>query len=215
RLGDGPSPELKRLAQSALATPRTEAEYLVDGNPLRVTSARVTATGWVVFEGLSRDALSTIRAEALRAFPPASYSGLKREILLLFVLLVVAVFGTAGIVSRRVTAPVGRLVRAAEEIGRGRPVELAAGATGDEIGRLATAIDAMSQRVSRRVETLRHLHRFSRSAYRMTDVKEVLGRSTQAIAAFTGAERVWFHLYDRNTNRPAAAQPSWNVSEDL
>ena len=214
-LAEAPSPELKRLSLKALGAPRTEDEYLVDGNPLRIASARATASGWVVFEGLSREALATIRAEAVGAFPPASYSLLRRDILMLFALLVVAVFGTAGIVSRRVTAPVGRLVRAAEEIGRGRTVALAAGASPDEMGRLAGALDAMSQRVSRRVETLRRLHAFSRSAYRMTDVKEVLGRSTQAIAAFTGAERVWFHLYDRNTNRLEAALPSWNVDEAL
>ena len=61
-------------------------------------------------------------AEAARAFPPASYSGLKRDVLLLFALLVAAVFVAVGIVSRRISAPVGELVRAAEEIGRGRTV---------------------------------------------------------------------------------------------
>ncbi len=214
-LSEAPSPELKRLALRALRAPRSEAEYLVDGKPLRITSARVDAPGWVIFEGLSLEAVSTIRAEAARAFPPATYSGLKRDILMLFALLAAAVIGAVGIVSRRISAPVGDLVAAAEEIGRGRTVDLAADTSPDEIGRLAVAIEAMSQRVSRRVETLRQLHRFSRSAYRMTDVGEVLGRSTQAIAAFTGAERVWFHLYDRNTNRLEAALPSWNVPEEL
>jgi len=214
-LAEAASPELKRLALKALRAPRSEAEYLVDGKGLRIASARVGATGWVVFEGISNEAVATIRAEAVRAFPPASYSGLKRDVFLLFALLAATVFVTVGIVSRRISAPVGELVRAAEDIGRGRPVALAGRASADEIGRLSAAIDAMSQRVSRRVETLRRLHQFSRSAYRMTDVGEVLGRSTQAIAAFTGAERVWFHLYDRNTNRLEAALPAWNVTEEL
>jgi signal transduction histidine kinase/HAMP domain-containing protein len=175
----------------------------------------VDATGWVLFEGLSHEAVATIRGEAVRAFPPASYSGLKRDVFLLFAMLAAAVLFTVGVVSRRISAPVGELVRAAEDIGRGRPVALGGRASADEIGRLAVAIEAMSQRVSRRVETLRRLHQFSRSAYRMTDVREVLGRSTQAIASFTGAERVWFSLYDRNTNRLEAALPAWNVPEEL
>jgi signal transduction histidine kinase/HAMP domain-containing protein len=213
-LSEAASPELKRLALKTLKAPRSAEAYVVDGQTLRITSARVAATGWVLLEGLSGEAVETIQAEAVRAFPPASYSGLKRDLLLLFALLALAVLGAVGLVSRRISAPVGTLVHAAEEVGRGRPVELSPEAP-DEIGRLSAAIGAMSQRVTRRVETLRRLHAFSRSAYRMTDVKEVLGRSTQAIAAFTGAERVWFHLYDRNTNRLEAAQPSWNVSEEM
>jgi signal transduction histidine kinase/HAMP domain-containing protein len=214
-LSDAPSPELRLLALKALRAPRSEAEYLVDGKTLRIVSAKAGATGWVLFEGLSHEAVATIRGEAVRAFPPASYSGLKRDVLLLSLLLAAAVFVTIGVVSRRISAPVGDLVRAAEDIGRGRPAALSGRASADEIGRLSAAIDSMSQRVSRRVETLRRLHQFSRSAYRMTDVREVLARSTQSIAAFTGAERVWFHLYDRNTNRLEAALPAWNVPEKL
>ncbi|HWZ86982.1 MAG TPA: histidine kinase dimerization/phospho-acceptor domain-containing protein, partial [Thermoanaerobaculia bacterium] len=214
-LSEAPSPDLKRLALKALHAPRTEAEYLVDGKALRISSATVGATGWVLFEGLSPEAIATIRGEAVRAFPPASYSALKRDVLLLFAVLAAAVFVTVGLVSRRISAPVSELVAAAEDIGRGRPVAFPGRTSSDEVGRLAAAIEAMSQRVSRRVETLRRLHQFSRSAYRMTDVREVLGRSTQAIAAFTGAERVWFFLYDRNTNRLEAALPAWNVTEEL
>jgi signal transduction histidine kinase len=214
-IAEAPSPELKRLAARVLREPRSAAEYLVDGKSLQISSARVGATGWVLFEGLSREAIDTIRAEAVRAFPPASYSSLKRDVLLLFFLLSLAVLVAIGLVSRRISAPVGDLVRAAEEIGRGRTVEIAGNPSGDEVGRLASAIDTMGKRVARRVETLRRLHQFSRSAYRMTDVKEVLGRSTQAIAAFTNAERVWFHLYDRNTNRLEAALPAWNLTEEL
>ena len=206
-IADAPSPELKKLAARALRGQRSAEPYIVDGKALRIASARVGATGWVLFEGFSREAVDTIRAEAVRAFPPASYSSLRHEVLLLFALLSLAVLGTIGLVSRRISAPVGELVRAAEEIGRGRSYAIAARASGDEVGRLASAIDTMGKRVERRVETLRRLHQFSRSAYRMTDFKEVLGRSTQAIAAFTNAERVWFHLYDRNTNRLEAALP--------
>jgi signal transduction histidine kinase/HAMP domain-containing protein len=151
----------------------------------------------------------------VRAFPPASYSRLRHEVLLLFALLCLTVLGAIGLVSRRISAPVGELVHAAEEIGRGRSYAIAARASGDEVGRLASAIDTMGKRVERRVETLRRLHQFSRSAYRMTDFKEVLGRSTQAIAAFTNAERVWFHLYDRNTNRLEAALPAWNLAPEV
>ena len=214
-IADAPSPELKKLAARALRGQRSAEEYVVDGKTLRIASARVGATGWVLFEGFSREALDTIRAEAVRAFPPASYASLRREVLLLFALLSLAVLGTIGLVSRRISAPVAELVRAAEEIGRGRSYAIPPRASGDEVGRLSSAIDTMGRRVERRVETLRRLHQFSRSAYRMTDLKEVLGRSTQAIAAFTNAERVWFHLYDANTNRLEAALPAWNVTEEM
>ena len=49
----------------------------------------------------------------------------------------------------------------------------------------------------------------------MTDPKEVLARSTQAIEAFTNAERVFFYLYDRNTHRLEASLPAFNLTEEL
>jgi signal transduction histidine kinase/HAMP domain-containing protein len=164
---------------------------------------------------MSREILDTIRGEASVAFPPASLSLLRRDVLLLSVLLLPVVFVVIGIVSRRVSAPVSQLVRAAEDIGRGLPVKVPGGEKADELGRLAAALDVMGKRVSRRVETLRRLHQFSRTAYRMTDVREVLARSTQAIAAFTNAERVFFYLYDRNTHRLEAAVPAFNLTEDV
>jgi signal transduction histidine kinase len=215
RLSEGPSPELRRLSTAALARPATVDEYLIDGKRSRIASARVGGTQWVLFEGLSNEAIDTIRAEALRAFPPSSYSSLKRDVFFVFLLLLPAVFVLIAIVSRRISAPVEDLVLAAEEIGRGRPVEVARRGGGDEIGRLALAIDTMAGRVARRVETLRRLHQFARSAYRMTDFREVVARSAQAIAAFTGAERVWLQLYDRNTHRLEVAVPPWNVPEEM
>ncbi len=213
-LASAHSPELKQLAARGRGANRSSEEYLVDGKKVRIASARVGTTGWVFYEGMSREALDTIRGEA-GAFPPSSLSTLRRDVLLLSVLLLPAVFVVIGIVSRRVSAPVSQLVRAAEEIGRGRPVEVPGGENGDELGRLASAVDTMGKRVSRRVETLRRLHQFSRSAYRMTDVREVLARSAQAIAAFTNAERVFFFLYDRNTHRLEATLPAFNLTEDL
>jgi signal transduction histidine kinase len=215
RLAEGPSPELRRLSSAGLGKPTTMDEYLIDGRRSRIASARIDGTGWVLFEGLSNQVIDTIRGEALRAFPPSSYSALKRDVTLLFLLLLPAVLVLVGIVSRRISAPVEELVRAAEEIGRGRPVRIGAGAAEDELGRLAVSIDTMATRVARRVETLRRLHQFARSAYRMTDFREVVGRSTQAIAAFTNAERVWLQLYDSNTRRLEVAIPSWNVPEEM
>ncbi len=214
-LSSAPSPELKDLALRGRGAARSSEEYLVDGRKVRIASARVGSTGWIFYEGLSQESLDTIRGEASAAFPPASLSVLRRDVLVLFLLLLPAAFVVLGIVSRRVSAPVSKLVGAAEDIGRGRAVEVGGGDQTDEIGRLAAAIDTMSHRVARRVETLRRLHQFSRSAYRMTDVNEVLARSAQAIAAFTNAERVWFYLYDRNTHRLEAAVPAFNLTEEV
>ena len=214
-LADASNPELRRLALRGRTVVRSNDEYLVDGKRIRVASARVGATGWVFYEGLSREALDTIRGEAASAFPPASLSNLQRDVLILFVLLLPAVFVVIGIVSQRVSAPVSQLVLAAEEIGRGRSVRVVGGEKADELGRLAAAVDTMGKRVSRRVETLRRLHQFSRSAYHMTDLQEVLARSAQAIAGFTDAERVFFFLYDRHTHRLEAAVPAFNLTEDL
>ena len=214
-LASAPSPDLKELAARGRRATRSSEEYLVDGKRIRIASARVGPTGWIFYEGLSREALDTIRGEAAAAFPPSSLSMLRRDALLLFALLLPAAFAVIGIVSRRVSAPVSQLVRAAEDIGRGRAVRVGGGDKSDELGRLAAAIDTMGNRVARRVETLRRLHQFSRSAYRMTDVSEVLARSAQAIAAFTNAERVWFYLYDRNTHRLEAAVPAFNLTEEV
>jgi signal transduction histidine kinase len=90
--------------------------------------------------------------------------------------------------------------------GRGAP---------DELGRLAAALDLMGRRVERRVETLRRLHLLFRASYRMVDLKEVLARCSEAIAAFTRAERVVFFLHDPETSRLKAGWPGWNVTEEL
>jgi signal transduction histidine kinase/HAMP domain-containing protein len=214
-LQDAPSPELKRLASQTRRGARSSEEYLVDGRRIRIAAAPAGETGWIFYEGLSRDAQEMIRSEAEKALPQASFSILKRDVLLLFALLLPAVAVIFGIVSRRITAPVSELVKAAEDIGRGKAVEIRGKEASDELGRLAAAVDTMSQRVDRRVETLRRLHQFSRSAYRMTDFKEVLARSAQAIAGFTGAERVYVLLYDRNTNRLEAVVPAWNLTEEM
>ena len=215
RLSDAPSPEAKRLAVRARGGPRSNEEYVIDGKPVRIASARVEPTGWLFYEGLSTEAMETVRGEGARAFPPTSLSMLKRDVLLLFMLLIPAVVAVLVMASRRISSPVQELTIAAEEIGRGRAVNLAARRPDDELGRLAAAIDAMGKRVARRVETLRRLHLFSRSAYRMTDAREVIARATQAIAGFTQAERVWFYLHDRNTNRLEAALPAWNLTEEV
>jgi signal transduction histidine kinase/HAMP domain-containing protein len=214
-LSAAPSSALKQLALRGRSENRSSDEYLIDGKHVRIASSRVGTTGWIFYEGMSAEALDTIRGEAAGAFPPSSLSLLRRDVLLLSVLLLPAVFVVIGIVSRRVSAPVSQLVRAAEEIGRGRPVEVLGGDKEDELGRLAAAVDTMGKRVSRRVETLRRLHQFSRSAYRMTDVREVLARSAQSIEAFTHAERVFFYLYDRHTHRLEAALPAFNLTEEL
>ena len=213
-LQDAPSPDLKRLASQARRGARSSEEYLVDGKRVRIAAATAGQTGWIFYEGLSREAQETIRSEAEKALPQASFSILKRDVLLLFALLLPAVAVIIGIVSRRITAPVSELLKATEEIGRGMAVEIRGKDAADELGRLASAVDTMSQRVDRRVETLKRLHQFSRSAYRMTDFKEVLARSAQAIAGFTGAERVYVLLYDRNTNRLEAVLPAWNLTEE-
>ncbi|MEP6994198.1 MAG: ATP-binding protein [Acidobacteriota bacterium] len=215
KLSEARTPELKRLALKTLRAQQSMDQYLLDGRRTRIASARVGSTGWVFCEGLSEQALDTIRDEASRLLPPSTYSGLRRDVLFLFGLLLPTVIVIIGIVSRRVSAPVSELVRVAEEIGRGRSVEVAGRRSSDELGRLSAAIDTMGKRVARRVETLRRLHDFSRSAYRMTDVAEVLARATQAVAGFTGAERVFFMLYDPNTNRLAAQLPAWNLTEEM
>jgi signal transduction histidine kinase/HAMP domain-containing protein len=181
----------------------------------RLAAARAPSSGWIFAEGYSAPALAQVAASARREIEPQSYAELKRDVVLLFLYLVVAVFGAVLLIARRISEPVLELVAAAEEIGGGRPVKLARPRSRDELGRLANAIERMGRRVARRVETLRRLHHLSRAGYRTTDVKEILARSSEAIGAFTRAETVLFMLHDSNTNRLEGAWPGWNVSENL
>ena len=181
----------------------------------RLASARVPSSGWTFAEGYSAPALSRVMATARRELEPRSYSELKRDVVLLFLYLVVAVFGAVLLIARRISEPVLELVAAAEEIGVGRPVKLARPRSRDELGRLASAIERMGRRVARRVETLRRLHHLSRAGYRTTDVNEILARSSEAIGAFTRAETVIFMLHDPNANRLEGAWPGWNISEEM
>ena len=197
-----------------LQTKSPSADSSPDGN-YRLAASRVPSNGWTFLEGYSPAALARVANEAKREVEPQSYAELRRDVVLLFLYLVVAVFGAVLLISRRISEPVRELVAAAEEIGEGRPVQLAGARSRDELGRLAVAIDRMGKRVARRVETLRRLHHLSRAGYRTTDMKEILARSSEAIGAFTRAETVLFLLYDPNTNRLEGAWPGWNISEEL
>ncbi|MGE5277421.1 MAG: ATP-binding protein [Acidobacteriota bacterium] len=204
----------RRLSRTALSAERSIGAYRFRGREHRLATARAPATGWVFVEGLSADRLAEIASEPDPALG-SQVSELRRDVAVLFGVLLLLVFATVLWGARRISAPVLRLMRAAEEIGRGREVEVGGRDTSDELGRLAAAIDRMGRRVERRVETLHRLHGLLRAANPTADLSEVQARATEAIAAFTGAERVWFFLHDPDTNRLEAAWPGWNVPEDL
>jgi len=193
--------------------PRTEGVSAApDGG--RLVSAPVSATGWLFHEVISSESLRRIEDQARREIPPQSYSSLKRDVVLLYLYLLVAVLGAVLLISRRITEPVQELVLAAEAIGEGRAVKVGTSKSRDELGRLTAAIDRMGRRVARRVETLRRLHHLSRAGFRTTDLKEILARSSEAIGAFTRAETVLFLLHEPKSNRLEAAWPGWNLSEE-
>lgn len=181
----------------------------------RVGVARASSTGWLFAEAYTPLSIARIAAQARREIGPRSYADLKRDVLLLFFYLALAVLGAVLLVSRRITEPVQELLAAAEAIGDGRSVQVGGTRSPDELGRLSAAIDRMGKRVARRVETLRRLHHLSRAGFRTTDLKEILARSSEAIGAFTKAETVIFLLHDPNTNRLEAAWPGWNLSEEV
>ncbi len=214
-IADSPDRDRQRLAAAIFSAPETVGDYTFGGRTCRFVSSRVRSTGWIFAEGISPAGLARIDSEAAGDLPPTTFSGLERYLLLVFAYLLVAVLAVVVIVSRRITAPVKELVNAAENIGQGRAADIAGVKTRDELGRLAAAIDRMGRRVERRVETLRRLHSLLRTAYRVTDLQEILARASEAIAAFTRAERVWFFLHDPDTDRLEAAWPGWNVGEDL
>ncbi len=69
RLADAASPDLKRLASRALRSRQSVDQYVLDGRRSRIATARVAGAGWVFCEGLSEQALDTIRGEAARVQP--------------------------------------------------------------------------------------------------------------------------------------------------
>jgi signal transduction histidine kinase/HAMP domain-containing protein len=213
-LGESADPERQKLARALLVSPRTVGNYRFGGAACRLASAKVRTTGWVFVEGLSGPALARLAAEAQEEIQPKSYSDLQHYTMLVFLYLAVAVLAVVVLLSRRISEPILSLVHAAEEIGQGRSVEVKGGGSRDELGRLAAAIGRMGRRVERRVETLRRLHALFRASYQATDLGEVLSRASEAIAAFTRAERVWFYLYDPDTNRLSAQWPGWNITEE-
>ncbi|HEY7111339.1 MAG TPA: ATP-binding protein [Thermoanaerobaculia bacterium] len=215
RLEDSEEPERRRLARAVLADERAVDTYRFRGREHRFASARSPATGWVFVEGLSADRLARLAAGPDDAASDLRIGPLRRDTALLFGLLLLLVFGAVLWAARRISAPVRRLVGAAEAMGRGQEVEVDGQAGRDELGRLATAIDRMGRRVERRVETLHRLHGLLRAAHPTADLQEVQSRASAAIAAFTDAERVWFFFHDPDTNRLDAAWPGWNLPEEL
>ena len=205
----------RRLARAIQGEGNASERYSLRGGTQMLAHVRVRTTGWVFVEGLSTEALAAIGREARLELQPRSYSAVRRDVLLLFIYLLGSILLAVLFVSRRISEPVSSLVRAAESIGRGRSVAVEGRGAPDELGRLAAALDLMGRRVERRVETLRRLHLLFRASYRMVDLKEVLARCSEAIAAFTRAERVVFFLHDAETNRLKAEWPGWNVSEEL
>ncbi len=207
--------ERGRLVQAVLSATATTRDYDFGGQTCRFASARVRSTGWVFAEGLSGNALARIAAEEAQEIAPKSYSEVRKYLILTFLYLLAAMLAAMFLITRRFTAPIADLVRAAEEIGRGRPVSLSRPPGQDEFGRLAVALNQTGRLVERRVETLRRLHLLLRQEYRAARLPEILARSAGAIAAFTRAERVWFFLHDPNRNRLQAAWPGWNIEEQV
>ncbi len=214
RLGDSSNPERIRLTAAALDSDRSLGNYRFRGKDLRVATARSRSTGWIFAEGLSEDRLARLGADLDPAIE-TRVRELRREALLVFGLLLLFVLAVVLWAARRISAPVLRLMRAAEGIGSGREVAIGDQGSADEIGRLAVAIDRMGRRVERRVETLHRLHGLLRAAHPTANLAEVQARASEAIAAFTGAERVWFLFHDPDTNRLEAAWPGWNLTEEL
>jgi signal transduction histidine kinase/HAMP domain-containing protein len=214
-LSESSDPGRQALASAILQARRPASEYVFDGKSCRFVSARVPETNWAFVEGLSSEALHRLEDEAEQEVQPERYRRLKRDVLLLFAYLFAVVLLVTWQLSRRISAPVERLVKAAEDIGEGRSTDLVAGTSRDELGRLASALESMSKRVERRVETLRRLHTLLRLTYRTTDMREVLARCAEGVAAFTRAERVIFFLHNPDTNRLEAAWPGWNLTEDV
>jgi signal transduction histidine kinase len=213
RLEDS-GPEGKRLARAALSADRSIGTYRFRGREHRLASARSRATGWVFVEGLSEERLARVAADTDPGVE-AKVAELRREAAVLFGLLLLLVLGAVLWAARRISSPILRLVKAAEEIGRGQEVEVGGRDSGDEVGRLAAAIDRMGRRVERRVETLHRLHGLLRAAHPTANLAEVQARACEAIASFTGAERVWFFFHDPDTNRLEAAWPGWNLPQEL
>lgn len=214
-LGDSPDAERRVLAQEILKSARSASVHVFGGRFQRFASAKVPSTGWVFLEGLSADALRKIEDEAVQEGQPERFRILQRDLLFLFAYLFLAVLVVVGLLSKRFSAPVEELVRAAEDIGEGRAVELVVSRSPDELGRLGAALDRMGRRVERRVETLRRLHTLLRTTYRTTDLQEVLARCAEASAAFTRAEKVIFFLHNPDTNRLEAAWPGWNITAEV
>jgi signal transduction histidine kinase/HAMP domain-containing protein len=214
RLGESDDAERRRLASVALAQDRSVDAYRFRGKEHRLASARAPTAGWIFVEGLSADRLSAVGAEP-DAAADGKASDLRREAAILYVLLLAAVFGAVLYAARRISAPVINLVRAAEEMTEGQEAAAMLPESRDELGRLASSIDRMGRRVERRVETLHRLHALLRAAQPTADLEEVQERASEAIAGFTGAERVFFFFHDPNTNRLEAAWPGWNLPQAL
>ena len=213
-LANSPDAERRALAKEILGPARSATEHVFGGRRHLFASSKVKTTGWVFLEGLSAQAVSKLEDEAVQEGQPERFRVLRRDLFLLFAYLFLAVLLIVGLLSKRFSAPVEDLVRAAEDIGEGRAVELSATRSPDELGRLGAALDRMGRRVERRVETLRRLHTLLRTTYRSTDLQEVLARCAEASAAFTRAERVIFFLHNPDTNRLEAAWPGWNVAAE-
>ena len=62
-------PSSSSSRRAAARADRSSEEYLVDGKRVRIASARAGTTGWVFYEGISREALDTIRGEAAGLVP--------------------------------------------------------------------------------------------------------------------------------------------------
>jgi signal transduction histidine kinase/PAS domain-containing protein len=214
KLSDSAQEGRAKLASVIAQAAHTSDRYTLQGRKHLLVSARVPSTGWVFVEGLSAEALAAIADEARSDNQPKSYAALRRDFLLLFFYVMAAIVAAVALVARRISTVLG-LVNAAEAIGNGRSVSVSGQSKTDELGRLAGALDLMGRRVERRVETLRRLHLLFRASYRMADMKEVLAQCSEAIAAFTRADRVIFFLYDPASNRLQGTWPGWNVSEEL
>lgn len=143
-----PAPNQQQLQQDMSAGPPTRSGMLRLGEQSYLGRQLVLASG----EGFQVQALlHKSLTQAQQAFAP-----LYEDILLIALAALLASLGGALLLARNVSQPVRLLARVAERVGQGDyqvPLELK---RSDELGRLATAFNAMQQGIAERERQLAH-----------------------------------------------------------
>ena len=190
-------------------------ERKVHGETHLVAVRKIEGLPWLYAAVSSLEPLrARVRAQAQAIFGAEQQK--RNRLRVVYVALIAVLAALVAVVTRRTVEPIRTVARFADAImAGGSPPDLE-GAEGraDEVGRLATAMQKLATRISRRIASMESTHQLAQTASVMTSPEETYARLTRLVAGGLGATKCWLCLWEPETRSLVLTPPAFGIPDD-